>query len=122
MEEIIQVSIPRRGPASGKAISVQIYEVGANREMTILEILQKIYQQLDPTLAYRRYRCGRRICRSCEVKLDGKIVRGCATLLHPGNTYCLEPAHPEAVIRDLVFDFGNKDRNPYKRIKSHEKS
>lgn len=105
MEEIIQVSIPRRNLASGKAVSVQIYEVEANREMTILEILQKIYQQLDPTLAYRRYRCGRRICRSCEVKLDGKIVRGCATLLSPGKTYLLEPAHPSSLIRDLVFEF-----------------
>jgi len=105
MEEIIRVSILRENPASGKAPGVQIYEVEANREMTILEILQKIYQQLDPTLAYRRYRCGRRICRSCEVKLDGKIVRGCATLLSPGKAYLVEPARPSSLIRDLVFEF-----------------
>jgi uncharacterized protein (UPF0179 family) len=37
--------------------------------------------------------------------LDGKVVRGCATLLHPGRTYRIEAARPEAVIRDLVFDF-----------------
>jgi len=105
MEKIIRVSILRKNPASGKASFPQIYEVEANREMTILEILHKIFQQLDPTLAYRRYRCGRRICRSCEVKLDGKIVRGCATLLRPGKIYLLEAAHPLSLIRDLVFEF-----------------
>jgi len=105
MEKIIRVSILRENPATGETPLRQLYEVEADGEMTILEILHKIYQQLDPAVAYRRYRCGRRICRSCEVKLDGKIVRGCATLLRPGKTYLLEPAHPSSLIRDLVFEF-----------------
>ena len=105
MEKVICVSIRRENLAPGQASHQQVYEVAAEGEMTVLEILHKIYQQLDPTLAYRRYRCGRRICRSCEVKLDGKIVRGCATLLSPGKTYLLEPAHPSFLIRDLVFEF-----------------
>jgi len=89
----------------GKASYAQVYEVEAVGEMTIWEILHKIYYQHDPTLAFRRYRCGRRICRSCEVKLDGKVVRGCATLLSPGRKYSLEPANPSSLIRDLVFEF-----------------
>jgi len=105
MEKIIRVSIRCENPSTPKAPSVQNYEVEASGEMTILEILHKIYQQLDPNIAYRRYRCGRRICRSCEVKLDGKIVRGCATLLRPGESYRLEPARPSSLIRDLVFEF-----------------
>ena len=105
MEKIIRVSIRRENPAAGKAAAVQVYEVEADGEMTILEILHTIYQHLDPTIAYRRYRCGRRICRSCEVKLDGRVVRGCATLLRPGESYLLEPAHPSSLIRDLVFEF-----------------
>ena len=105
MEKIIRVSIRRENPSAGKPPAVQVYEVEAGGEMTILEILHKIYRDQDPTIAYRRYRCGRRICRSCEVKLDGRIVRGCATLLKPGETYRLEPAHPSSLIRDLVFEF-----------------
>ena len=105
MEKMIQLSIRRASPAAGRAPGVQIYRVEAKGEMTILEILHKIYQQQDPTIAYRRYRCGRRICRSCEVRLDGKIVRGCATLLRPGESYLLEPARPSSLIRDLVFEF-----------------
>jgi succinate dehydrogenase/fumarate reductase-like Fe-S protein len=101
----IRVSIHREDPAAGGAPQVRLYEIQAERNMTVLEVLREIYLRLDPTLAFRSYRCGRRLCRSCEVKLDGKIVRGCATLLHPGKTYRLDPARPEALIRDLIFDF-----------------
>lgn len=105
MGDIIRVSIRREDPLSGQDSYLRTYEVETKRDMTVLEILQEIYSRLDPTIAYRRYRCGRRLCRSCEVKLDGRIVRGCATLLHPGEIYLLEPAHPDSLIRDLIFDF-----------------
>jgi len=105
MGEVIRVTIRRGDPLGGGAPRDQVYEIQADRQMTVLEILQEIHSRLDPTLAYRRYRCGRRLCRSCEVKVDGKIVRGCATLLLPGRTYRLEPARPETLIRDLVFSF-----------------
>ncbi len=105
MEKIIRVTILRENPVSGTGPYPEVYDVPADRDMTILEILHEIYFHLDSTLAYRRYRCGRRICRSCEIKLDGKIVRGCATLLRPGKTYLLEAAHSTALIRDLVFEF-----------------
>ena len=105
MGDIIRVSIRREDPLGGQISHLRSYEVETKRDMTVLEILQEVYSRLDPTLAYRRYRCGRRLCRSCEVKLDGKIVRGCATLLHPGKTYLIEPAQPGSIIRDLVCDF-----------------
>ena len=105
MGDLITVSIRRGDRLSGQDSYWRTYEVEAEREMTVLEILEEIYSRLDPTLAYRRYRCKRRLCRSCEVKLAGKIVRGCATLLRPGKTYLIEPAHSDSLIRDLVFDF-----------------
>jgi succinate dehydrogenase/fumarate reductase-like Fe-S protein len=110
MTDVIRVSIRRENPPSGtgRAPRDQVYEIKAERDMTVLEVLQEIYLFLDPTLAFRSYRCGRRLCRSCEVKVDGRIVRGCATLLHPGKTYRLEAARQESVIRDLVFEFDEK--------------
>jgi len=101
----IKISVSRKDPFSGSAVRYQEYEIQTGGDMTVLEALQEIYLGHDPTLAFRHYRCGRRLCRSCEVKVNGKVVRGCATLLHPGGTYRIEPARPEAVIRDLVFDF-----------------
>lgn len=108
MIRVIRVSIRREDPLAGRDLQDQVYEIRTDRDMTILEVLQEIYQRLDPTLAFRSYRCGRRLCRSCEVNLDGRTVRGCATLLHPGKTYRIEAARQGSVIRDLVFDFDEK--------------
>lgn len=105
LQKTIVVKIRREDPLSKKEFYFETFEVPTEREKTILEILIEIYEKWDDSLAYRHYRCGRRICRSCEVKLDGKIVRACGTLLSPGRRYLLEPAHAEALIRDLVFDF-----------------
>lgn len=105
MSNIIRLKIKREDPILGVKAYYHSFEVPAEREMTVLEILNEIYEKFDSSLAFRHYRCGRRICRSCEVKLNGKVVRGCATLLHPGRDYLLEPAHPKVLIKDLVFDF-----------------
>jgi succinate dehydrogenase/fumarate reductase-like Fe-S protein len=112
MSGAIKISIGRTDPFIGNAVRYQDYEIHTGRGMTVLEALQEIYFRQDPTLAFRHYRCGRRLCRSCEVKVDGKVVRGCATLLHPGRTYRIEAARPEAVIRDLVFDFNAPNSQP----------
>jgi succinate dehydrogenase/fumarate reductase-like Fe-S protein len=108
MGKMIHVTILRHDPLTGELPISREYRIPASRSMTILEILQQIYRSEDPTLAFRAYRCGRRICRSCEIKLDGKIVRGCATLLRPGKSYWIEPAHPESLLRDLVFAFDHR--------------
>ena len=105
MKGTIRISIRRADAQKNLAPKFMTYEVEAEGEMTVLDALNSIFYGLDSTLAYRRYRCGRKLCRSCEVKLDGKVTRGCATLLRPGGEYILEPARPEALIRDLVCDF-----------------
>ncbi len=105
MKGIIGISILRRDSQESGPPHYQDFEIEAQREMTVLQALGEVYGRFDPTLAFRRYRCGRRICRSCEVKVDGKIVRGCATLLYPGENYTIEPARRDSVIRDLVCDF-----------------
>jgi len=105
MSGTIRITIRREDREKGFPLKLQTYEIRTDREMTVLESLNHIFYRLDATLAHRRYRCGRKLCRSCEIKLDGKVVRGCAVLLRPGESYLLEPARPEALIRDLVCDF-----------------
>ena len=105
LKKTIGIKIRREDPTSGENVYYETYEIPVERPMTILEILNEIYEKWDDTLAFRHYRCGRRICRSCEVKLDGKIARACSTLLFPGKRYLLDPAYAGALIKDLVFDF-----------------
>ena len=105
MPKMIRLTIHREDSLGGGEAQTSEFAVEADGELTVLEALQRVYQEKDPTLAYRRYRCGRRLCGSCEVKLDGRVVRGCATLLTPGESYRLEPARPASLVRDLVFTF-----------------
>jgi succinate dehydrogenase/fumarate reductase-like Fe-S protein len=105
MNGTIRITIRREDRDKSVPSKFQTYEIRTDGEMTVLEALDYIFYRLDATLAHRRYRCGRKLCRSCEVNLDGKAVRGCAVLLRPGESYTLEPARPEALIRDLVCDF-----------------
>ena len=111
MKGTIRITIRREDRKKGFPPKFQTYEIRAESEMTVLDALDYIFYQLDATLAYRRYRCGRKLCRSCEVKLDGKVVRGCGVLLHPGESYTFEPARPMALIRDLVCDFDSPGAN-----------
>jgi succinate dehydrogenase/fumarate reductase-like Fe-S protein len=105
MNGTIRITIRRGDRGEFAPSKIQAYEIRTEVEMTVLEVLDHIFYRLDATLAHRRYRCGRRLCGSCEVKVDGRTVRGCAFLLRPGGSFLLEPARPEALIRDLVCDF-----------------
>lgn len=111
MNGTIRITIRREDREKSSPSGIQTYEIRRDDKMTVLEALDYIFYRLDATLAYRRYRCGRKLCRSCEVRLDGKVVRGCAVLLRPGESYTLEPARPEALIRDLVCDFDSPGDN-----------
>ncbi len=72
--------------------------------LTLLNLLRYIYQELDHTLAFRDYRCGYGICGSCRVRLNGKVVRACITLIRPGDHLCIEPLSGEASIKDLAVE------------------
>jgi len=83
---------------------VQAYEVPMLSDtMTIMDILDYIYNNLDHTLAYYRHSsCNQAICGRCLVKLDGTPVLACAKRVEPtAKSVKLSPA-TGTVIRDLV--------------------
>ena len=73
--------------------------------MTVMDILDYIYYNLDHTLAYYKHStCNQMICGRCTVKLDGKPVLSCAKLVEPTvELIKLSPA-TGTVIRDLVVE------------------
>ena len=83
----------------------QDYIVETDRSVTIHELLTMIRRDLDGTLAFRTYKCYKGMCQTCVVKLDGKVVKSCATQVMPDTEITLEPAGGGEVIRDLVVDF-----------------
>lgn len=79
----------------------QTFVVPYEDRMNILCLLHSIYENQDPTLAFRVPQCTRGICDNCQMKMNGKKVKACSVLLHPGQQLSLGPSN-NRVVRDLV--------------------
>jgi succinate dehydrogenase/fumarate reductase-like Fe-S protein len=74
--------------------------------LTMLAAIRMIYAQIDPSLGFRNYFCGRGLCAACRLTIDGTVKRACHVILEAGREYVVEPLKNYPVIRDLVVDFG----------------
>lgn len=101
-ENYVRISVQRRPFLEGKEISD--YDVPVSEEMTLLQALDYIYENLDSTLAFRRYCCGGQFCNSCLVEANGRVTHACVTKVKPGDCFLLKPVPGRRVIRDLVVD------------------
>ena len=100
-DQSITVHVERFNPEADTAPHWQTFEVPYKQRHSVLTLLHYIYEQFDPTLGYRNYTCGRGICDSCRVNLDGKVRKGCATPVAAGAEIRLRPCS-KAVIKDLA--------------------
>jgi succinate dehydrogenase/fumarate reductase-like Fe-S protein len=101
-ENMIRASIFRYSPEEGLS-RVDTFEVPYSRGMTFQTMLRYIYENVDPTLVFRDYRCGRGVCNTCSIKVNGKLIRSCETQVPAGKEVLIEPAN-DRVIRDLVVE------------------
>lgn len=84
----------------------QVYQVPPFAgSVTVMAVLDYIYQNLDHTLAYYRHSsCCQAACGRCLVRLDGTAVLACAKEIPPDTEeITLSPAG-ERVVRDLVIE------------------
>lgn len=84
---------------------VQTYTIDLEEPMTVLMVLQQIYETEDATLAFRNYQCYRGICHACMMMINGRKMRSCSYLIRPGEEVLIAPLEGYRVIRDLVVDF-----------------
>ncbi|MBI4317060.1 MAG: hypothetical protein HY675_01110 [Chloroflexi bacterium] len=106
-ESIVTVSIRRSGEAEG----IARYKLGYEENMTVLRALERIYMEIDPSLAFRHYCCKIGVCGSCAVKVNGKSAFGCKTTIAPNEEVLIEPVGRRRTIRDLVVDFSTAERS-----------
>ncbi len=76
---------------------------------SLLMALRNLRETEDETLAFRDYHCAKGACGSCMVRMDGKPVKACETMLEPGRAYLIEPLAGKQIIRDLVVQWENGD-------------
>lgn len=105
-KEIVKVKVFRFNPDKDTVPTYKTYEVQWNFIGNVLQLLKKIYDEIDATLAFRYYSCGYTFCNGCMMTINGKPTHACFTKVKPGDELTLEPMQGLPLIRDLVVDFG----------------
>jgi succinate dehydrogenase / fumarate reductase iron-sulfur subunit len=102
----VRLQIERFDLASGK-VRLQPYELELRDEATLLDCLERIKDEVDGTLAFRRS-CREGICGSCAVRIDGRTALACRTpvaeLVAEGRVPTVAPIGNLPLIRDLVVE------------------
>ncbi len=98
--------IHRYDPAADTEPRYQEYSVDAEPTDKILDCLNKIRWEQDPTLTYR-YSCAHGICGSDALMINGRIELACQKLVRDfktGYNFVIEPLPLFNVIKDLIVD------------------
>lgn len=83
-----------------KRESIVEYDIDASGT-TLLELLNKIKTELDPSLVYSSG-CRSSVCGSCALRVNGKEVLACSYHVQDGDL--VEPLNNVPIIRDLVVN------------------
>lgn len=99
----------RRYDPDEKRTWVQTYQVKAGRIMRFVDVLRKINDEQDSTLAWGSS-CEHGQCGTCSMKINGKPQLACELLVENAvdyfgtTTFSVEPLDVAPVVRDLVID------------------
>ncbi|RMF77389.1 MAG: succinate dehydrogenase iron-sulfur subunit [Nitrospirae bacterium] len=105
MERTITVRLARYSPERPEeGQSFATYEVPMRPKWMVLDALNYIKNELDPTVTFR-YSCRMAVCGSCGMLLNGEPKLACNTFLDDYHgTLTVEPLSNFPVLRDLVID------------------
>jgi len=104
----ITLKILRYDPEA-KRSRIQDYHLEAGRILRFVDLLRKINDEQDPTLAWDSS-CEHGQCGACSVKVNGKPLLACELLVENAvnyfhtTTFNIEPLNVAPVVRDLVLD------------------
>jgi fumarate reductase iron-sulfur subunit len=101
----ITLRVSRYEPETDAAPRFQEYAVPLREDWAVLDALNYVKDELDPTLSYR-WSCRMGICGSCGMTVDGDPKLSCGTFLvdHAPGPITVEPLRNFPVIRDLVIE------------------
>lgn len=100
-EKMNHIKIFRFDPSVGKAPYYKDYEVPFVKGMSVMDVLDYIYQNIDGTLAYYDHAgCSLGICGRCVGRINGKSGLFCQTLVK--DNIQLDPLSKKKVLKDLV--------------------
>jgi fumarate reductase iron-sulfur subunit len=96
--------ILRYRPGQDAEPMYQTYEVPCLPDWVVLDALNAIKDDIDPTLSHR-WSCRMGVCGSCGMMVSGRPVLACATFVRDlEGTIRVEPLSNFPIVRDLVVE------------------
>ena len=109
-DEMIKVHIQREDPGCNREVWIETYHVPRDRGRRVLDLLEYIQEEVDPTLGWRTHICRDTCCDACWLMVNGNKRMACATVLKENeDSIKLEPLPKYALIRDLIVDFSTEN-------------
>ncbi len=103
----IEIEVERSNPREGQEATFQVFRIEVPRQITVLDTLIKIKNEIDGTLSFRRS-CRSAICGSCAMRINGRSGLACDTLvedeLHRFGHIKVQPMANMPVMKDLAVD------------------
>ena len=101
-QKVVKVKVFRFDPSTDEKPLYRTYEVPLAERMSVLDVLDYIYENLDSSLAYYAHAaCRHGVCNSCSVLVNGKPALACQTVVLSDIT--IEPIPKFEVLKDLVY-------------------
>lgn len=97
-KKTVKVEVYRYEPDVDESPHFKTYEVPFAEKMSITNVLEYIYENLDHSVAFFES-CKRGNCARCTVSINGKNCLACVTEVK--GDVRVEPAKNRGVIRDL---------------------
>ena len=99
----VNVTVSRFDPEKDEAPYHQTFPVPLTEGMAVLQALDYIYENLDPTLSYYDHGiCAQGICKQCSARVNGKTELICQ--FQVVEDLLVEPLPKFAVVKDLVTE------------------
>lgn len=97
----IQITVRRFNRKQGSFMQEYAVPVDNAEMLSVLNLLEYIYEHLDSTLAFFHHAaCGQAACGKCLVKINGKAGLACKERAD-GQPLLLEPCNAN-VVKDLI--------------------
>ena len=99
---MIELEVMRYHPETDAEPRFQRYQVPFRDDWVVLDALNHVKEEIDPTLSYR-WSCHMAVCGSCGMMINGEPKLACKTFVRDyGGVIRVEPLRHFPVERDLV--------------------
>jgi succinate dehydrogenase/fumarate reductase iron-sulfur protein len=103
VNKIINVKIQRFDPDKDKNLFYLDYKVPIEEGMSVLDVLDYIYENLDGTISYFSHAaCRYGVCANCTLRINGKVTLACQTKVD--SDIIIETPKHLKIIKDLIYE------------------